>query len=173
MSEPTKLRTAIADVLEASGIAPTIVVHFDGACEPRNPGGIATCGWTVHEGGKLIGSGFQEVCRGDGATNNVAEYCALGFALKWLLETGLGGKAVLDIRGDSQLVVEQLNGNWKCNKDHLRRLRDRCKALLQEIMPASWRATWIPREQNGEADALSRRAYEEATGKVFPERNRR
>lgn len=149
------------------------VIHFDGACEPRNPGGVATVGWVVHSGGNRIGSGYREICRGDGATNNVAEWSALGSALRWLSDNRLGGGALIEIYGDSQLVIEQLNGTWACRKEHLKKLLTRCKSLLQEIAPTAWSAEWIPREQNTEADALSRKAYEEATGKSFPERIRR
>jgi ribonuclease HI len=173
MSGPERLGSIVGNYLGRRGLSRLLVIHFDGACEPRNPGGIATCGWTIREGDKLLASGSQEVRRGDGATNNLAEYAALGLALRWLLDNQQGGGCILDIRGDSQLVVYQLMQTWQCNKEHLQKLRARCWALLEEIAPASWTAEWIPREQNTEADALSRDAYVAATGKAFPERTRR
>jgi len=163
-----------------------ITLWFDGACEPRNPGGVASCGWIVEIEGNEIESGCKVVAEGQTATNNLAEWSALGLGLRWILDhqaelpqlpedlTGSKGlpAAMLTIRGDSQLVVNQLKRNWACNKEHLRRLRDRCLEILAELN-MNWVAEWIPREQNERSDALSRKAYEQRTGKRFPERVRR
>lgn len=139
-----------------------------------NPGGVATCGWVIRDdAGELVASDSRMVCKGDGATNNVAEWCALGFALRYMADSKAFGNCDLMIRGDSQLVVFQLIGKYKCNAEHLRKLRDRCLAVIDEIGCTSWKAEWIKRDENEEADALSRKAYEDATGKRFPERVRR
>jgi ribonuclease HI len=175
MSQVLPIRDAIAQTLERHDLANVVRVWFDGACEPKNPGGIATCGWLIRNSvEELISSGHREVARGEGATNNVAEWTALGLALRWLLDNPevVSGN-VLHIQGDSQLVIEQLNGTWNCNKPHLQKLRDRCREILDQLGCVAWRANWIPRLENQEADALSRRAYEEATGKSFPKRGRR
>ena len=48
-----------------------------------------------------------------------------------------------------------------------------CRDLLSHLqLDESWRAEWIPRDANAEADALSVAAWEEHTGKVFPHRHR-
>ena len=145
-------------------------LYFDGSCEPTNPGGVATAGWVLKEGTLQIAAGSKEICRGPKATNNVAEYAALGFGLRHILDN-FGGTAVdtLHIRGDSKLVVEQVARRWKCNKEHLAKLRDRCLELLEQI-GCKWDSTWIPREQNTEADALSQSAYVAATGNAYPRR---
>ena len=75
-------------------------------------------------------------------------------------------------KGDSMLVINQITGSWKCNKEHLQKARDRCKELITKITPQQFELEWVPREQNEEADALSRKAYEEATGQKFPVRIR-
>jgi len=51
---------------------------FDGACEPFNPGGTATCGAIVksEEGTVLLEEG-RLVRKGSGMSNNVAEYAAI------------------------------------------------------------------------------------------------
>lgn len=169
------IRQIIANSVVRHGLAPVMTLWFDGACEPKNPGGVATCGWVIRDSNsELLASGKREVARGEGATNNVAEWTALGLGLRWMLDNHqVTSKCVLGIRGDSKLVVEQLNRNWKCNAPHLLKLRDRCLAILEELGPTSWTAKWIPREENEEADLLSQQAYEEATGKAFPVRVRR
>jgi ribonuclease HI len=127
-------------------------LYFDGACGPVNPGGVATFGWRlVAPDGRLLACDWGEVCRGPAATNNVAEWHALLQALRFLAECGWRGK--LQIYGDSRLVLNQLNGRWKCHKEELRRCRDACLALLAGVR---WRASWVPREENAEADALAR-----------------
>jgi ribonuclease HI len=112
-------------------------------------------------------------------TNNVAEYMALGFAIRdaiALMREKPGEKFTLTIRGDSQLVVNQINRSWQCNKEHLAKLRDRCLELLNSaklIGLEKWSIVWIPREQNEKADALGREIYLKTTGHKMPERARK
>jgi ribonuclease HI len=151
---------------------PELQLFFDGACEPVNPGGVATYGWIILDRGEVLADGCGVHCEGPRATNNVAEYVALGFGLRRLQDLGWGGR--LSVYGDSQLVIKQLAGEWACNKPHLRKLRDRCLDILHGICPGkSYTLTWVPREENAAADALSRRAYEKHTGKPFHERRAR
>lgn len=153
-----------------------ITIYFDGACEPVNPGGTATAGWYIlDEQGNEIATGYQVVKRGNSATNNVAEWCALGLALRRLLDeykTKCHNKT-LTIHGDSKLVCNQLTRSWNCNTPHLQKLRDRCWEILEQLELKNWQAEWIPREKNEKADALSKRAYIECTGKQPPNRPRR
>lgn len=184
MTGPVRIGKLLPEVLANLGIEtkPLLVqVWFDGACEPRNPGGVATCGWIVEAEGRALEHGCSVVANGGpNATNNFAEWCALGLALRWLVDNPPDSwgfdepraPITLEILGDSQLVVNQLVGSWKCNKPHLLALRDRCREHLQRV-GLEWSARWIPREENERADALSRQAYIEKTGKPFPERIRR
>ena len=134
-----------------------ITINFDGACEwyngKRNPGGLATYGWIIKKDGQQIAYGYGEVARGEGATNNVAEYTALIEALKALKDLNLE-KDVVEIKGDSQLVVNQVNGVWRCNVARLFKLKEEAKKLIN-----GHKITWVPREQNQEADDLSKQAY--------------
>lgn len=160
--------------LERHGLTGTITLYFDGACEPRNPGGVATGGWIVRR--PDVGLEIQEHAMfydgGPQATNNVAEWCALGKGLAALTtHRNLCMECELEIYGDSQLVVYQLLGKWNCNKPHLQKLRSRCHEILESLPLRKWSAMWIPREENHEADALSRRAYVEYTRNAFPERH--
>lgn len=148
-------------------------LFFDGSCEP-NPGGIATGGFAVFTGPRdfLVEVHADSLYFGQGPswTNNVAEYYALGHGLRWLLDEKWQG--TLRVLGDSQLVIYQLAGYWKCNKEHLRKLRDRCGSLLMEL-GGTYSLGWIPREQNERCDALSREAYVRHTGRPYPERTKR
>lgn len=136
----------------------TTVIYFDGACEynpqngKRNPGGIATYGWLIKQDDTTLAYGYGEAGRGDEASNNIAEYQALIEALKAAQKLGI---RVNEIRGDSQLVIYQVNGTWKCNKPHLIELRTEAHRLLDH----SSILYWVPREENQEADDLSKKAY--------------
>ena len=80
----------------------------------------------------------------------------------------------MTVRGDSKLVVNQVNGVWACNFAHLREARGRCQKLIERLERGDEvELEWVPREQNTEADALSVAAYETHTGRSFPERKRR
>lgn len=139
----------------------------------------ATCGWVIyHEGGlkrDRIASGCKVVKEGEGATNNYAEWCALGLALRWLLDNrkDLCATQSLEIVGDSQLVVYQLAERWECKAPHLQKLKERCLFILSELGFVSRSARWVPREENEEADRLSKQAYEQHTGRKAPVRQKK
>lgn len=127
-------------------------LYFDGSCEPKNPGGIAGYGWRlVDMDGNEVTTDRGEVCRGPGATNNIAEWAAVTNGLRYLKEKEWQG--TLDIFGDSQLVIRQLLGEYKVRKDTLIPYHKECMGLLENLQ---WNAHWIPREQNEECDKLSK-----------------
>jgi ribonuclease HI len=89
------------------------------------------------------------------ATCNEAEYRALIAALETARE--LGARAVL-IRADSQLLVRQINGQYKVKSRSLMPLVLRARQILQEFV--SWEAQHVPREMNSRADALANEAMD-------------
>lgn len=140
-----------------------IELYFDGACEPINPGGTASYGWLLKQDGKILQSGSGIVGTGEGMTNNVAEYYGLIEGAKAFLKLKSSEKLI--IRGDSSLVINMLGKQWGWNKKktvwkphdkmpHLKDLLIQAHQLLDKI---DYQADWIPREQNTEADALSKR----------------
>lgn len=75
---------------------------------------------------------------GDQVTNNEAEYdtliAAVEAALKRLVEQGVDpAGARLEIWGDSQLVINQINGEWESKKAEMRLRRDQALALLSRF----------------------------------------
>jgi ribonuclease HI len=152
------------------------ILYFDGCCEEVNPGGTGAWGWLLVGETARLSSGMGSTPAGPGSTNNVAEYHALGFGLKDVIEAIASVERFgrLTVRGDSQLVIYQMTGKWACRKEHLIKLRDRCRELAKEIEGRGVKIDyeWVPREQNAEADALSQRAWEQATGRKFPQRRR-
>lgn len=84
------------------------------------------------------------------ATNNVAEYRGLIGGLTLATEHAPG--AVLDVRMDSKLVIEQMAGRWKIKHPGMKPLALEAQALVRQFPSVSW--TWVPREENRRADAL-------------------
>lgn len=94
-------------------------------------------------------------------TNNQAEYWGVIFALEKLVELLQGGLAAerVEYSLDSQLIVEQIAGNYKVKNEGLRPLYERVKALLAN-MPVAVAFQHIPRRQNGHADQLANEAMD-------------
>ncbi len=130
----------------------------DGLCEPFNPGGVATYGYVLAlpDGSHFEGWGLASP-GGPGSTNNLAEYTAIIQALRRLHQLGWSGPVV--VHSDSQLAIRQLQGRYAVRAPALRRLHR--EAAEAAALFASVRWQWVPRKQNRQADALSRRAYQE------------
>ena len=66
-------------------------------------------------------------------TNNEAEYHTLILALEWIddnIDDPESAYGTLIIKGDSELVRNQVLGNWRVNKEHLLPLCLRARELL-------------------------------------------
>ena len=140
-----------------------IVVYVDGLCEPVNPGGIATYGFIIKDetDGRTVARRSGLVGRGPEMSNNVAEYAALVEALQTLVTQGKTGEKI-EVRGDSKLVINQMSGNWKFHQGLYGDKYRKAKVLTVQFPQISFK--WVPREENEEADSLTREAYDRATG---------
>jgi ribonuclease HI len=136
-----------------------ISIYFDGLCRPRNPGGVATYGYAIYQDGKKVKIGCGVVGSGAGMTNNVAEYSALKHAMEWVSRNG--GDDEIVIKGDSQLVIHQMNGTWQIKSATSKKFVPEIHRLLEGRKRSF---VWIPREQNAEADQLSNVAYNQSGG---------
>jgi len=127
------------------------VVHFDGLNEPVNPGGVACYGFVVEfdgkkmEGNGVLGAGMNR----DHTTNNMAEYTGLIKALEFLKGT-IGRDAKVKIYGDSQLVIYQIIGLYRVKSENVRPLYHKAVELINEFKDVE--ISWVPREQNKDAD---------------------
>ena len=131
----------------------TVVAYIDGLSLPSNPG-TGTYGFVIYDGKKKLaeGSGLA----GYDVTSNYAEYTALAEVLKRLKALGVEGDIL--VRSDSKLLVGQMSEGWKVKGGmYLEKLKE-VRDLLKEF--GSIRFEWIPREQNAEADLLTRVAYD-------------
>ena len=130
---------------------------FDGACEPVNPGGIATFGVVVKDkDSTVLLKEHGLVGKGSTMSNNVAEYAGVLHILEYLSSRPPGR---VTIHGDSNLVINQLNGKWRVRKGLYLSIAMEAKELLAYLRWLGWQINfcWIPREQNEECDALSKK----------------
>lgn len=125
-------------------------VYVDGASR-GNPG-PAAIGWVILTGDGILTEGGRRIGE---TTNNRAEYEALVYALE--IASGYGFDEV-EVRSDSELVVNQVTGAWNVNDPGLREYRIRVRELLSEF--DSWSLTHVPRELNERADNLANEALD-------------
>lgn len=99
-------------------------------------------------GGYLVRERLSFDHRGDRVTNNQAEYLTLIEALRRALRDARdrGASAAVRIRGDSSLVINQINGAWKVRNEDLRPLHAEVLGLLDGI--DRWTAEWHPRSKS-------------------------
>lgn len=98
------------------------------------------------------------------ATNNEAEYRAIIKALRilsksdWFAQNNSADKTIV-CRLDSQLVVEQINGNYKVKQDHLAQFITEIKEIIGHFnFKLSF--THIRREENKRADQMVNQALD-------------
>lgn len=139
-----------------------IELNFDGACEPVNPGGTASYGFILKKGKKVLKEGYGVVGEGEGMTNNIAEYTGLIEGVKAYRLLGTGEP--LAIRGDSNLVVSMVAKKWGWNRkktkwvphEDMPHLKDLLDTALTELADLEYTIQWVPREENSDADRLSK-----------------
>lgn len=131
-------------------MADTPTMHIDGAAR-GNPGPaayavvLARPGEPVVEKAETMGT----------ATNNVAEYTALVEGLE--LAAGLGVKR-LAVFSDSELLVKQMNGEYRVKHPDLQPLYQEANRLKRQFDSVT--ITHVRRGQNARADALCNEALD-------------
>ena len=88
-------------------------------------------------------------------TNNEAEYEAVAAGLD--LTKAAGAESVV-VYCDSQVVTNQVNGDYECKGERLKRYLDQVRARVNELKAV---VTQIPRGENELADWLAKAASAE------------
>lgn len=138
-----------------------VEIYFDGACHNKankeTPMGVGVyCFDHLTKEERKIE--FVPLFLG---TSNVAEWVgcmiAHNIALEYL-NSGVGVKDII-IYGDSQNIINQVNGEWTIKKENFRQYYTYCKSLskLSKV-----KIKWIERKRNQKADALSKFAIHKA-----------
>jgi ribonuclease HI len=124
------------------------ILTFDGGSK-GNPGlGYGSYAITRVKDGKQR---LERVRFGDNYTNNEAEYDTLITALKDLIDRiehagRQPAEFAIEVRGDSSLVINQLQGRWRAREPRMQARRDQCTELLRRFRSYALKAQ--PREQS-------------------------
>ncbi len=127
-------------------------VYFDGGAR-GNPG-PAGIGWVIVTSDGIVAEGSDTIGH---ATNNQAEYEALIAALEAARDYDYDE---VHVRGDSELIVKQVRGEYDTNNPELRERRVTALELLSGF--DEWTLEHIPREANNRADGLANEALDNA-----------
>ena len=127
------------------------IVTFDGASR-GNPG-LSGAGFVIWKGEEKIYEGSEFVS--ENATNNYAEYMAILLAIKKCNELKI--KNII-IKGDSKLVIQQIQGNYKVNSTSLKSLYDIVTVEIEKL--TYLKLIHIERALNKDADALANLAID-------------
>ena len=122
-----------------------VVVNVDGGAR-GNPGPAAIGAVASEPGGGVLAERGERIGR---ATNNVAEYKAvlLGAALAREL-----GASEVEVVGDSELIVRQIQGRYKVKDAGLKPLHAQARQALSEF--ENWSIRHVKRAHNADADRL-------------------
>jgi formyltetrahydrofolate-dependent phosphoribosylglycinamide formyltransferase len=131
-----------------------ITAYIDGGSRgnpgPAAAGFVLTDTYSTSEDEKIIEA--KGIFLGK-TTNNIAEYTAIIKALEKAKQ--LGAKKIT-VFSDSELLVRQINGQYKVKSDNIRFLFKQAIDLLNGF--EGWLVQHITREQNSQADKLVNRA---------------
>ncbi len=136
-----------------------IIIYTDGGSR-GNPGKAAIGVVFCNEKEQIIKKYGEYL--GDQLTNNEAEYSAVIFALKkfkTLFGKAIAEKSEVEFRADSELMVKQLNGEYKIENEKIQKFFMEIWNLKIDFNSIKFKH--IPREKNKEADRLVNEALDQ------------
>jgi ribonuclease HI len=122
-----------------------LTVNVDGGAR-GNPGPAAIGAVVRGPQGEVLEERGEKIGR---ATNNVAEYRALLLGIEL---AAAHGAEELELVGDSELIVRQVEGRYKVKDATMKELHGEVKRALGPFQ--SWSIRHVRREQNADADRL-------------------
>ena len=150
---PEKYRKIISAFLERAGTQVRDADLFvDGAADLHSQ--------TAGIGGAVFMDGIEIYCFSEpllNKTNNEAEYTALLKGVQTILELKLVN---INIYSDSELIVNQIKGNYKIKNDRMIALHGQVMDALNGVK--TWSIHHIRREKNKRADGLSKQGMARA-----------
>jgi len=127
------------------------VLFFDG-CSKGNPG-LAGAGAVIYKNGTEIYN--ESIFVGLKETNNKAEYTGLLIGLTEAIRRNI---KTLKVKGDSELVIKQMKGQYKVSSPNIQGIYQDAKKLQKQFHKISFEHVY--REHNKRADELSNQGIE-------------
>ena len=135
-----------------------LTVFIDGASH-GNPG-KSSIGIVIYGDGELLKKTGKYIGTG---TNNIAEYMALIYALIECLKYKI---KKIEIKSDSLLLVKQMKREYKIKDKYLQKLKMIADKLIENYENVE--ITYIPREENKEADKIASEYLSSSSSSLFP-----
>jgi ribonuclease HI len=134
-----------------------IIVSFDGGFDRQTKiAGIGCCIYYKKDGETYR---IRKNAKLEGLiNNNEAEYAALELAIKELYMMGVKNQYIT-LKGDSQVVLQQLSGEWACYEESFQRYLDRIEQYSKKLH-LDFEYTVVSRKENKEAHQLATQALE-------------
>ena len=121
-------------------------LYFDG-CSKGNPG-KAGAGYVIYKENDEIA--YKSVYVGDKETNNKAEYSGLYEGLLCAIENNI---TRLHVKGDSNLVIKQMKGEYKVKSENILRIYQDTHKLCEQFEEITFEHVY--RKDNQRADQLA------------------
>jgi ribonuclease HI len=128
-----------------------LTVNVDGGAR-GNPGPAAIGVVVRNDDGAVVEQVGETIGQ---ATNNVAEYRAL---LRGIELAAAHGADEVELIGDSELIVRQIEGRYKVKHADMKELHAQAKKMLAGF--DSWSIRHVKRAQNADADKLVNQALD-------------
>ena len=163
-----QVRTLLQDASHAQGLLmltdqshrpasraaqPEGTLFFDGSATP-NPGDGGAGFQLLDDRGREVSSVSIRV-RTYPVTNNQAEYAAL---ILGMLEAEREGMKRIKIKGDSDLVIKQMQGEWNVSNQKMIPLNNYANQIESRFKSVTYE--WIPRDSNAVANELANNGRE-------------
>ena len=140
-----------------------IIINIDGSSQ-GNPGPSGISAIFATETGEILSEVYKYIGEG---TNNQAEYRALIIALEMLkvkhLNWSLKTHTEIEIKTDSELLFNQVNGSYKVKDWGLKKLYSQVLKLKKGL--PNFKMVLIPREENRACDKLAKKAIKDTMKK--------
>jgi ribonuclease HI len=121
-------------------------LYFDG-CSKGNPG-KAGAGYVIYKENDEIA--YKSVYVGDKETNNKAEYSGLYEGLLCALQNRI---FTIHVKGDSNLVIKQMKGEYKVKSENIQTIYQNTKQLSTQFQHITFEHVY--RKDNKRADQLA------------------
>ena len=131
-------------------------LYFDGACR-GNPSDILGLGAILKDSNNNVIECQCDI-NNNGGSNNEAEYLSLILGLKLAIKNKIN---ILNVKGDSQLIINQVTGKYQVKAENLVPLYSEVIELCKHFYTIEFKH--IKRELNKEADKLANTALDTLT----------
>lgn len=130
-------------------------IWFDGSCYPKNPSKYTVGACIIKNENQTLYKVHKKETHLEITSNNYAEWKGLRIALEIIKHIPF---TECTIYGDSQMVIKQINSEYriKNSKMYSEIAKDTFKYFKANFTKDQINFIWIPREENFEADELTK-----------------